>query len=117
MKLPQRHRKPKAPPRKAAVTPPRRERTDDGNAFFPDPGDGPAVIGDDLAQELAEEYLMAATSGEDFALDERDQNVSEEDGGPFQPSSAAAEYAYDVDGSNPTGSTREGQPAPMRAAK
>ena len=35
-------------------------RTDDANAFMPDPEGGPATIADDLAENLAEEYLQAA---------------------------------------------------------
>jgi hypothetical protein len=58
-------------------------RPDDANAFFPDPGEGPALVADSLAQELAEEYLVAATSGEDPAEDARNVDVPEDDGGPY----------------------------------
>src|SRR5262245_10632916 len=63
-------------------------RTDDANAFMPDPEGGPARIADDLAENLAEEYLQAATQGYD-AEEDLDQVVPEEIGGPFIETSAA----------------------------
>ena len=49
----------------------RNARSDDGNAFLPDPqGDHFARAGDDLAEDLAEKFVASATSGEekvDFA--------------------------------------------------
>ncbi|HXN41418.1 MAG TPA: hypothetical protein VN918_06490, partial [Myxococcaceae bacterium] len=38
---------------------------------------------DDLGEELAEEYLISATSGEQAAEDIRNQETPEENGGPF----------------------------------
>jgi len=63
--------------------PVRHGRTDDGNAFIPDPEGGPARTSDDLAESLAEEYLESATSGEDVAEELQDEIVPEELGGPF----------------------------------
>ncbi|MEO6420458.1 MAG: hypothetical protein ABIP39_13665 [Polyangiaceae bacterium] len=40
-------------------------REDGADAFIPDPAGGPAHIRDDFAQELAEEFIGAATSGEE----------------------------------------------------
>nr|MBK7069667.1 hypothetical protein [Deltaproteobacteria bacterium] len=34
------------------------ERMDDGNAFIRDPGSGPAHTRDDLAENLAEQFLV-----------------------------------------------------------
>lgn len=65
-----------APPGKHA-------RKDDGNAFFPDPGNGPAHTTDGLAQELAEEFLSGARSGEQIAEDTLNAEVPEEEGGPW----------------------------------
>ena len=48
-----------------------RQRSDDGNAFMPDPEDGPARIRDDLAENLAEDYLQAATQGMEVEEDAR----------------------------------------------
>jgi len=93
-----------------------RERPDDGTAFMPDPGDGPAHVNDDLAQELAEEFLTAATSGEEVAPDALDADVPEDIGGPFQTSRAGDEFAYDTDASNPEDALRESQPSPMRGS-
>lgn len=63
----------------------RRARPDDGHAFLPDPlEDGvPASTDDDLAEALAEEFVMAATSAEEVTEDVRDGVVTEELGGPF----------------------------------
>src|ERR1044071_479953 len=72
------------------------QRSDDGNAFMPDPGDGPARIHDDLAENLAEDYVQAATQGMEVEED-HDQIVPEELGGPFVETSAAEEFALDTD--------------------
>ncbi len=90
-------------------------RDDDADAFFPDPGSGPAHTRDGLAQELAEEFLMSATSGEYVREDELDREVPEESGGPFVIHPARYEYALDVDASNPADAAREALPSPMRA--
>ena len=69
------------------------ERSDDGNAFIPDPEGGPAHTSDDLAEILAEDFLQAATSGEDVAEESGDEVVPEELGGPFVETSAGEEFA------------------------
>jgi len=96
---------------------PRSRRADDADAFLPDPEGGPARAGDDLAQELAEEFLMSATSGEYVGEDVLDQEVPEESGGPFVVHSARHEFARDVDASNPPDASREALPSPMRAPR
>jgi hypothetical protein len=75
----------------------RHARADDGNAFIPDPGDGPAHSSDELAESLAEEYLSAATSGEGVAEDVRDAMTPEEIGGPFVETRASEEFSSDDD--------------------
>jgi|SRR3954471_15074721 hypothetical protein len=90
-----------------------RTRSDDGTAFMPDPGDGPARIPDDLAESLAEDFLEAATRGEDVAEDVHEQIVPEELGGPFLETSALEEFANDVDGANPSDATSEPLPRPI----
>jgi hypothetical protein len=92
-----------------------RRRDDDADAFLPDPDGGPARVRDDLAQELAEEFLMSATSGEYVGEDRLDREVPEESGGPFVIHPARYEYALDVDDSNPADAAREALPSPMRA--
>jgi len=69
----------------------RSRRADDADAFLPDPDGGPAQASDDLAQELAEEFLMSATSGEYVGEEELDQEVPEESGGPFVISTGRSE--------------------------
>ena len=113
-----------APPKSAAsatngtrtrpLAPPHRfhQRSDDGNAFMPDPEDGPARIHDDLAENLAEDYLQAATQGMEVEED-HDQIVPEELGGPFIETSAAEEFALDTDEANPEDASREPLPRPV----
>jgi len=85
-----------------------RPRSDDANAFMPDPEGGPAHIGDDLAENLAEEFVDAVTGGDGGG----DAAVSEEIGGPFVFTSAADEFAHDIDGANPPDAEREALPRP-----
>src|SRR6476619_6043061 len=87
-------------------------RSDDANAFMPDPEDGPARIRDDLAENLAEDYLQAATQGMEVEED-HDQIVPEELGGPFIETSAAEEFALDTDEANPEDASREPLPRPV----
>src|SRR5690348_3425673 len=93
----------------------RLRREDHADAFLPDPDGGPARTSDDLAEELAEEFLKSATSGEYVSEDELDREVPEESGGPFIISTARHEFARDVDASNPIDANREAVPSPMRA--
>jgi hypothetical protein len=93
----------------------RSRRDDHADAFLPDPDGGPARTSDDLAEELAEEFLKSATSGAYVGEDELDQEVPEESGGPFVIHPARYEFARDVDDSNPIDGSREALPSPMRA--
>jgi hypothetical protein len=83
-----------------------RGRSDDADAFFPDPNGGPARVSDDLAEALAEGYVASATSAEDQGEEGHEQAVEEEIGGPFVPSTGGKEFADGVDASNPRGSRR-----------
>lgn len=58
-------------------------RVDDGNAFVPDPGSGPARVKDDLAELAAEEFISSAIGGEETKFDDRDLVVPEDYGGPY----------------------------------
>jgi hypothetical protein len=62
---------------------------------------------DQTAEESAEEFVMTVTSGEDGGEDTLDEASPEENGGPFVETSAATEFAYGTDRSNPRGATRE----------
>jgi hypothetical protein len=62
---------------------------------------------DDLAEQLAEEWVETATSGEDESQDVLGQVVSEETGGPFVTTTGREEFAKGVDASNPKSATRE----------
>lgn len=85
-------------------------RTDYADAFVPDPGDGPARIADDLAEGLAEEFVRAATTGEDMQDVALDVIVPEELGGPFVETTAGEEFADGPDASNPEDATTEPLP-------
>lgn len=86
---------------------PKPPRPDDGDAFLPDPGGGPARAPDDFAELVAEDYVAAATSGEEQGETERNRVVPEELGGPFIRTDAEEEMADDVDGNNPEGAEAE----------
>ena len=90
--------------------PRRHQRSDDGNAFIPDPEGGPARTSDDLAENMAEDFLQSATSGEDHAEQSLDEVVAEEFGGPFVETSAREEFASGTDESNPPDADREPLP-------
>jgi hypothetical protein len=66
-------------------------------AFIPEP----ELAKDDLAEELGEEFVLTATSGEQAAEDIRNEDVPEELGGPFIETSARTEFGYGTDASNP----------------
>lgn len=86
------------------------QRSDDANAFFPDPEEGPARAPDTLAEQIAEDYLRAATTGEDQSEDLMDAPVPEEIGGPFIETDAADELAATTDSTNPSDGGREPLP-------
>ncbi len=97
---------------KHKAPPPRHVRPDSGDAFLPDPGEGPAHTKDDLAEGLAEGFLTSATSAEESLPDVLEGEVPEELGGPFVPSTGKQEFAKGVDGSNPRGAKKEAFPTP-----
>ena len=106
-------------PAPSPVEPPphvRRGRSDDGTAFMPDPSpaDGvPARIDDSLAENLAEEFVEAVTGGDDPVEEALEAVVPEELGGPFVVTSAADEFAHDIDAANPEDAEREPLPRPV----
>jgi hypothetical protein len=75
---------------------------DAGKSFLPRPRSG-----DDLAEELGEEFVETATTGEYAGEEALDQVVIEESGGPFVETSGATEFAEGTDASNPEGAERE----------
>jgi hypothetical protein len=62
---------------------------------------------DDLAESMGEQVVEQATSGEYDGEDVLDQEVTEEQGGPFVESTGGREYGHDVDASNPKDAERE----------
>ena len=64
---------------------------------------------DDLAEELGEGYVLSATSGGDGGSELAEEEVPEEEGGPFVETSGRIEFAHGVDESNPIGT----EPAPL----
>ena len=71
-------------------------RADSADAFIRNPDDGEMNVDDDLAENLAEDYLQAATQGMEVEED-HDQIVPEEIGGPFVETTAAEEFAQGID--------------------
>jgi hypothetical protein len=96
-----------APRRKNLRAPARNGRPDGAAAFLPDPtAIGHRRVRDDFAEELGEEFVSTATSGESVD-DARDAPVPEEDGGPFVTASARSQYGSGTDESNPVDAERE----------
>jgi len=87
-------------------------RSDDGNdkAFLHG-----SRASEELAEELGETFVEAATSGEDAEGDRHDRVVDEEAGGPFVPSTAGQEFAGGTDESNIAEATREPLPRTSKA--
>jgi hypothetical protein len=103
--------------RRPQVLHPAGRRSDEGTAFLPDPYDGagaPARTGDDLAQSLAEEFVVSATTAEDMTEDDRNAVSAEELGGPFTQTTAAEEFATEPDDSNPIDGEKEPFPTATR---
>jgi|SRR6516165_8707119 len=65
---------------------------------------------DDLAEELGEAFVRSVTAGEDGGIELTEEEVPEEEGGPFLETSGRVEFAHDVDESNPLDA--EPQPLP-----
>jgi hypothetical protein len=62
---------------------------------------------DPAAEQSAQEFVVTVTSGEDGGDTMLGEATTEESGGPFVETSAATEFAYGTDRSNPWGATRE----------
>ena len=62
---------------------------------------------DNLAEAMGETWVETATSGEDESEDVFNQDVPEDEGGPFVGSTAGQEFAEGTDASNPKGAKRE----------
>ena len=87
---------------------------------YADDGDAKAFIDgsqadEELAEELGETFVQAATTGEDAEGDRHERVVEEEAGGPFVPSSAGQEFAGGTDESNIAEATREPLPRTSKA--
>lgn len=68
----------------------KQDRSDDGDAFIPE-SEQVSGTSDGVAELMAEQYLRGA-SGDEAADGTRDDEVSEELGGPFVESSPAEEF-------------------------
>jgi hypothetical protein len=100
-------------PRRPAAPPATPERTDSADAFIPDPDGGPARTSDDLAELLGEDFVQAATRGNDVLEDDLDQPLSDEIGGPFVMTKPREEFAEGTDESNPADAEPEALPKPV----
>ena len=95
---------------KAAVRASSRRSDEKELAFPPDPYDGTgarARIADPLAETLAEDYVLSATTAEAVSEGISDEITPEELGGPFTETSAQEEFATEPDASNPIDAERE----------
>jgi hypothetical protein len=102
---------PRARPRRTLLLPKsHRRRSDDADAFLRVRRDG-GMTKDDLAEELGEDFVGSATSGEEQGLKVRDTVLDEESGGPFVTTPAKREFAEGFDASNPEDALREPFPS------
>ena len=74
----------------------------------------PGALDDDLAEEMGEASVESATSGVQADEDIRDEDVPEDEGGPFVPSSGRKEFAHGTDASNPKDAEPADFPTPNR---
>jgi hypothetical protein len=95
----------------------RHGRPDDADAFLRVRGDDPSNTKDDFAEELAEDFVGSATSGEEQGLETRDSILDEEVGGPFVTTPAKREFAEGIDASNPEDAEREPFPSATRQSQ
>lgn len=70
---------------------------------------------DELAEELGEAFVEAATSGEEAEPNRHDRITEAEVGGPFIETSAGEEFASGTDESNIEEATREPLPRTSKA--
>ena len=82
-------------------------KSDDGNdrAFLERPR-----TGDELAEELGENFVASATSGEEAEPERQDRVTEAERGGPFVGTSGKKEFAEGTDLSNPEDAEPEAFP-------
>jgi hypothetical protein len=104
---------PRASARRVRIAPNLGRRPDDADAFLRVGRHDPSSSKDDFAEELAEDFVGAATSGEEQGLETRDSVLDEEAGGPFVTTPAKREFAEGPDASNPEDAEREPFPSAM----
>jgi hypothetical protein len=76
-------------------------RPDSGDAFFPDPNGGPARAPDGISEQLGEQFVACATTGESMGYAEHPVELEPpDDGGPFIETTDAEEFAADAEPPN-----------------
>lgn len=70
---------------------------------------------DELAEELGEAFIEAATSGEESEPNRHERITEAENGGPFVETAAGEEFASGTDESNIAEATREPLPRTSKA--
>ena len=101
--------------RRTPPTPQRHERPDGGHAFLPDMSEGGGRTHDELANNLGENFISSATSGEEDAAGHNDERTAAEIGGPFVITTGAQEFADDEDETNPAGAEPAAFPTAIRS--
>ena len=91
------------------------ERHDRANAFLAEPETGQGPRPDDLSEYLGENFLSAATGGDDGDAALHDELNIDELGGPFIETDAAVEFAGDDEEEARTPAEREAFPTAVRS--
>lgn len=88
-----------------------RGRPDGGQAFV---NEKDGTSSDEMAEEMARDFLTAAETGVEKLEELSDEEESEETGGPFVETSGDVEFAAGTDASNPEDADREPFPTANR---
>ena len=91
------------------------ERSDRANAFVTEPETGEGPRPDDLSEYLGENFVSAATGGDDGDAALHDEMDIDELGGPFIETDEAVEFAADDEEEARTPAEREAFPTAVRS--
>ena len=86
------------------------ENESEGSKLSESPEYIPEAMEDSLAEQLGEGAVASATSGDQADENIRDEDLAEEEGGPFVETSARQEFASGTDASNPIDAEPAEQP-------
>jgi hypothetical protein len=84
-----------------------RPRSDDADAFLPDPDGGPVRSREDLSEFLGESFVKSVVTGDDTEEGMQEEITPDEVGGPFVSTDGAQEFG---DSRDPASEDEPGEP-------